>query len=105
MVVNSDPVATQSGIQSAINAKEARALRWATPLLLAAICVLGWRMYDTLIAKVDKIDDGQADQKAQIAEVKSDVRDINTRLTISVVKDVDDLKSRVKQLENATKTP
>jgi glycine/D-amino acid oxidase-like deaminating enzyme len=69
------------------------------PVLLAAI---GW----FLIRTTDRIEDTQREQGADIAQVKSDVRDLNTRLDAQVIRQVetntkrlDTLDERVQRIE------
>jgi len=79
--------------------------RFAVPLLIA---IIGWFTVTTLT----HIQTEQGQQGKDIAQIKSDVRDVNTRLDAQVIRQVDSntksiekLDDRVQTLERSVKTP
>ena len=76
--------------------------RFGVPLLLG---VIGW----FLIRTTDRIEQTQREQGADLAQVKSDVRDLNTRLDAQVIRQVetntkriDAMDERVRRIEQET---
>ena len=72
--------------------------KWATPLLLTGLIVMADR-------KLDDLSTTQEAQGQELSKIKSDVRDVNTKLDVGIVQQVKDLQRRVDQLERATPTP
>lgn len=79
--------------------------RFGMPVMLA---VIGW----FLIQANNRIEATQASQGKDITQIKSDVRDVNTRLDAQVIRQVDSntkhidkLEDRVQTLERSVRTP
>lgn len=79
--------------------------QWVMPAMLGVIGGL-------LLQANSRIEQTQAEQGLDIAQIKSDVRDVNTRLDAQVIRQVDSntkaidkLGDRVSTLERAVRTP
>lgn len=86
--------------------------REGTRVLLGAIAVLGGMAWNGLKDDVAGVKTSQDRQTLTAMEIKSDVRNITTRLDEGVIRDVTqnredikELKRRVEQVESATRIP
>ena len=82
-----------------------RITQWVVPAMLAAGIAV-------ITQANNRIEATQAAQGVDISQIKSDVRDVNTRLDAQVIRQVDSntkaidkLGDRVSTLERAVKTP
>lgn len=73
--------------------------RWATPILLA---IVGWYSQDKL-GSIEEAQQTQAIEQRKtgddVAQIKSDVRDVSTRMDVQVLTQLTDLRKRVEQIE------
>lgn len=65
-----------------------KVMQWATPAMLA---VAAWFL--------SGISETQAEQGKDIASIKSDVRDIGTRMDVQVLAQLQDLRKRIERVE------
>lgn len=79
--------------------------RFVWPLLIGALAFF-------LVRMLDRIEQTQGEQSTAIAQIQSDVRNVNTRLDEGVIRNVNDntrriekLESRVDIIERTVKTP
>lgn len=89
--------------------------RLLTPVLALVLAVLGFfavRLLNDVAANQRQQADNQVQQGLDIAQVKSDVRNLNTRLDEGIIRQVNqntqsmqDLDRRVRVLERAVPTP
>jgi hypothetical protein len=87
-----------SGIDRAIESKLALLVaRFGVPLLLA---IIGYYARGSLL----ELQAGQADQGRDMAQIKSDVRDLNTRLDTGVIRQVNGNTLRLNGLESRVQT-
>lgn len=96
----------ESRIERATESTFAKVLaRFAVPLLLA---IVGW----FVVRGIDRVESKQDLQGLDIVQIKSDVRDVNTRLDAQVLRQVehntkklDDHEQRLQTIERSVKVP
>jgi hypothetical protein len=86
--------------------------RLGTPVLIAALGFFFMREIKNsdestaeLRAEMKEQGASLARQETSLSEIRSDVRDLNTRLEYSVISSVQNLERRVDRIEQGTRTP
>ena len=79
--------------------------RLLTPVLLMVLGYLGNRQLNSIEQTQKNQSDKQEATSDKVNIISSDVRDLSTRIDYSVVREVNDLRTRVEQLEKITHTP
>lgn len=114
---NDDDDVTGYRLQAATESTIAKAVaRFGVPLLLAALSVLGGLAFNDIKTDIQSEIASSASDRRQtgqdIAQIKSDVRDLNTRLDAQVIRQVDQntrrmesFEARIQTLERSVRTP
>jgi hypothetical protein len=79
--------------------------RLLTPVLLMVLGYLGNRQLNSIEETQKNQSTKQEATSDKVNIISSDVRDLSTRIDYSVVREVNDLRTRVEQLEKVTRTP
>lgn len=73
--------------------------RYGTPLLLSAVAIMGWRMYDSLTETLQRVADAQAATNANVSTLQGDLRVVNTKIDEAFIARIRDLERRVELIE------
>lgn len=107
------PKPPHPGLEAAVERTEAKFLsRYAVPALVFMLLAVSGFAFNLVIGRLDTLAKNDADRSDDVNQIKSDLRDLNTRLDAGALRQVETNKStledhekRLQVLERVVKVP